>query len=376
MACDSGPSTPVSPTSTTGQSPHNRSRPRFGVSPDQSPRAHRSTLPKRPGVHDTNSVNGRASFVSTASTRRPIFLPSRPSMISMFSTESNGTTTGRSFISYTSTFSALDNVRAKSTASLPQLSEQVQDSARGHLEALPKAERRGSRLKGFGMSMIDIPSRSSGLSIAEERLKRYQRNAAITAQHGQAPGFLHSQARTSTGIETGSRERSEEKGWFSTFNFGTKRFTSRTALERKVDKDGSALITTVAEAEETSPLVDKSDRVGKPVANEHTGYMDCVYENGHKQPLPHTPAATPAPSRQLPLIVSFLDQEDAALAKPHIKKPAPPKRALRAFEDESDPPLAPMDPKLLAAEMSSAMTQKVVCSVCDLKGVNFPSCRK
>jgi hypothetical protein len=374
MACDSGPSTPVSPTSTTGRSPYNRSRPQFGVSPSQSPRAHRSTLPKRM-VHDTNSVNGRASFVSTTSTRRPIFLPSRPSMISMFSTESNGTTTGRSFISFTSTFSTLDNVRAKSTASLPQLSEQAQDSARGHLEALPKNERRGSRLKGFGMSMVDIPSKSSGLSIAEERLKRYQRNAAITAQHAQAP-VLHTRARTTTGIETGSRERSEEKGWFSTFNFGTKRFTSRTALERKVDKDVSAATTTVVEAEETSPLVDKSDRVGKPVPNEHTGYMDCVYENGYKQPLPHTPAATPAASRQLPLIVSALDQEDVALAKPAIQQPAPPKRALRAFEDESDPPLAPMDPKLLAAEMSSAMTQKVVCSVCDLKGVNFPSCRK
>lgn len=35
-----------------------------------------------------------------------------------------------------------------------------------------------------------------------------------------------------------------------------------------------------------------------------------------------------------------------------------------------------MDPTLAAAELASALTKHVCCSVCAAKGVNFPECRK
>lgn len=46
------------------------------------------------------------------------------------------------------------------------------------------------------------------------------------------------------------------------------------------------------------------------------------------------------------------------------------------FDLTSSEPIAPIDPVLAAAEMSSALTKHVLCSVCGMKGVNFPGCRK
>jgi len=38
--------------------------------------------------------------------------------------------------------------------------------------------------------------------------------------------------------------------------------------------------------------------------------------------------------------------------------------------------IAPIDPSLAAAELASALTKHVTCSVCSAKGVNFPECRR
>jgi hypothetical protein len=38
--------------------------------------------------------------------------------------------------------------------------------------------------------------------------------------------------------------------------------------------------------------------------------------------------------------------------------------------------IATIDPTLAAAELASALTKHVCCSVCTVKGVNFPECRK
>ena len=41
-----------------------------------------------------------------------------------------------------------------------------------------------------------------------------------------------------------------------------------------------------------------------------------------------------------------------------------------------DVEIAQIDPSLAAAELASALTKHVCCSVCAVKGVNFPECRK
>lgn len=248
-------------------------------------------------------------------------------------------------------------------------------------------------------SMIDLPKagKASGLSIAEERLRRYQRNAAIEAQHASGGYGQHTRARTTTGaLETKplysgkSGSGSGEKGWFSSFNFGTRRFNGRTGSERRADREHVRAFTSPSDEEEHLLVRDDTDKeeevLGKRLPNDQPGFkqdLESVYEGepGYKQPLPQTPAATPASNTRLPLVVSPSssdlvtdngnEQEDGK-----IPRPLPPKRAPRAFEDESDPPLAPIDARLLDAEMKSTMTQKVVCAVCHAKGVNFPSCRK
>ena len=291
-----------------------------------------------------------------------------------------------------SNMTARDGFLTKSTASLPQLSQQVANEMGAREAGHPHAEfstlgsaRKNSRMR----SMVDLPKagKSSGLSIAEERLRRYQRNAAIEAQHSSP--VLHTGSKTTIGLAEpvggGSLNpgKSAEKGWFSTFNFGTRRFNSRTGSERRADRESGRassprldeeqrlLTVTVDNKEETS--------TSKPVLETRPSYgqdLDSVCESGYKQALPHTPAATPAASRQLPLLVSPCGAE-STYEHPRVDaKPLAPKRTPRAFEDASDPPLAPMDPRLLEAEMSSAMTQKVVCAVCHAKGVNFPSCRQ
>ncbi|OXB38686.1 hypothetical protein J007_01496 [Cryptococcus neoformans] len=62
----------------------------------------------------------------------------------------------------------------------------------------------------------------------------------------------------------------------------------------------------------------------------------------------------------------------------HLHPPPSSSRTRRRlpFELPSSEPIAPIDPVLAAAEMSSALTKHVVCSVCGMKGVNFPECRK
>jgi hypothetical protein len=52
-----------------------------------------------------------------------------------------------------------------------------------------------------------------------------------------------------------------------------------------------------------------------------------------------------------------------------------PRRRL-PFEPEGLDKIASIDPALAAAEMASALTKHVVCSVCGAEGVNFPECRK
>jgi len=247
--------------------------------------------------------------------------------------------------------------------------------------------------------MIDLPKagKASGLSIAEERLRRYQRNAAIEAQHASGGYGQHTRARTTTGapetkpLHSGkSGSGSGEKGWFSSFNFGTRRFNGRTGSERRADREHVRAFTSPSDEVEHLLVpydTDKEEEMsGKHFSNDQPGFkqdLESVYESDpvYKQSLPQTPAATPAANRQLPLVVSppssdlaadnGNEQEDGKITRPLV-----PKRAPRAFEDASDPPLAPMDARLLDAEMKSTMTQKVVCAVCHAKGVNFPSCRK
>lgn len=62
----------------------------------------------------------------------------------------------------------------------------------------------------------------------------------------------------------------------------------------------------------------------------------------------------------------------------HLHPPPSSSRTRRRlpFELPSSEPIAPVDPVLAAAEMSSALTKHVVCNVCGMKGVNFPECRK
>lgn len=333
-------------------------------------------------------------------------------MISMFSTESNGTTAGRSFMSYSgsirsvTTMTARDGFLTKSTASLPQLSlsqQAVHESGgrdpESNSQPRPEFSTLGPRRNSRMRSMIDLPKagKASGLSIAEERLRRYQRNAAIEAQHASGGYGQHTRARTTTGaLETKplhsgkSGSGSGEKGWFSSFNFGTRRFNGRTGSERRADREHVLAFTSPSDEDEHLLVPDDTDKEeemsGKHFPNDQPGLkqdLESVYESDpvYKQSLPQTPAATPAANRQLPLVVSppssdlaadnGNEQEDGKITRPLV-----PKRAPRAFEDASDPPLAPMDARLLDAEMKSTMTQKVVCAVCHAKGVNFPSCRK
>ncbi|KAK8865580.1 hypothetical protein IAR55_000724 [Kwoniella newhampshirensis] len=49
---------------------------------------------------------------------------------------------------------------------------------------------------------------------------------------------------------------------------------------------------------------------------------------------------------------------------------------IRKLPFEPAEAVAPIDPALAAAEMSSALTKHVTCGVCGVKGVNFPECRK
>ncbi|OCF42839.1 hypothetical protein I317_03316 [Kwoniella heveanensis CBS 569] len=53
--------------------------------------------------------------------------------------------------------------------------------------------------------------------------------------------------------------------------------------------------------------------------------------------------------------------------------PSTPRRKL-PFEPSGE--IAPIDPSLAAAELSSALTKHVMCGVCGGSGVNFPECRK
>lgn len=55
---------------------------------------------------------------------------------------------------------------------------------------------------------------------------------------------------------------------------------------------------------------------------------------------------------------------------------APRKAASSASLLCPDMEIAAMDPTLAAAELASALTKHVCCSVCAVKGVNFPECRK
>lgn len=174
------------------------------------------------------------------------------------------------------------------------------------------------------------------------------------------------------------------------FQLGTRRFNGRTGSERRADREHVRAFTSPSDEDEHLLVPDDTDKEeemsGKHFPNDQPGFkqdLESVYESDpvYKQSLPQTPAATPAANRQLPLVVSppssdlaadnGNEQEDGKITRPLV-----PKRAPRAFEDASDPPLAPMDARLLDAEMKSTMTQKVVCAVCHAKGVNFPSCRK
>lgn len=53
-----------------------------------------------------------------------------------------------------------------------------------------------------------------------------------------------------------------------------------------------------------------------------------------------------------------------------------PRRRLPFEPSETDSINTVIDPELAAAELRSALTKQVVCGVCNVKGVNFPECRK
>ncbi|WWC88223.1 uncharacterized protein L201_003128 [Kwoniella dendrophila CBS 6074] len=52
------------------------------------------------------------------------------------------------------------------------------------------------------------------------------------------------------------------------------------------------------------------------------------------------------------------------------------KSRLLPFEPSSLEKINPIDPELAKAELSSTLTKRVICGVCEMKGVNFPECRK
>ena len=53
-----------------------------------------------------------------------------------------------------------------------------------------------------------------------------------------------------------------------------------------------------------------------------------------------------------------------------------PKQSSSSLLLSSQPQIASLDPSFAAAELASALTKHVSCSVCDAKGVNLPECRR
>ncbi|WRT66028.1 uncharacterized protein IL334_002979 [Kwoniella shivajii] len=64
------------------------------------------------------------------------------------------------------------------------------------------------------------------------------------------------------------------------------------------------------------------------------------------------------------------------LASMHEKMASTASTPRRRLPFEPTGNIAPIDPALAAAEMSSCLTKHVTCGVCGVEGVNFPECRK
>lgn len=91
-------------------------------------------------------------------------------------------------------------------------------------------------------------------------------------------------------------------------------------------------------------------------------------------PLLRTIASSPSfpisPPQTQPLHPKFNSSTMSSASTPRRRLP---------FDPESDSPsnaILPIDPALAAAELASALTKHVTCSVCGVQGINFPECRK
>jgi hypothetical protein len=330
-----------------------------------SNRSNHDPGPSSPASPASNRGQDNKSY-STSPVLRKALIPSRPS--SIFSNVTR-TSLAPSFISFNGSIRSVrfgaEGLRTKSTASLPTL----------HLEGsmhVKSSRRHASHAEGFGMSMIDLPSaaqstmdRNNGAAsvvgeTAEDRLRRYQRNTSSKL----------SQNRASTSGSAGVNQRvraGSERSWFSSLGFGRRGHNIRSPLSREGSSEPP-------DHEEASRLLPAEGDCGLSSPSDKPSLVN-------KKDNTKIAVDSSTSSRRKTTTTSKLRNQTDSTVDPSTTGPSTPgddpvKRASRAFEDAADGNIAPISAKLLAAEMSSAMTQKAVCSVCRTQGTNFPSCRK
>lgn len=100
---------------------------------------------------------------------------------------------------------------------------------------------------------------------------------------------------------------------------------------------------------------------------------------GRSTPAPHLRTTSSSSSPDLP---SFFKSKSRLQFKKHTNHlststlPLPRPSSSTLLQAHHQTQINPIDPKLAAAELSSALTKHVSCSMCGLEGVNFPECRK
>ncbi|WVQ85745.1 hypothetical protein IAT38_007912 [Cryptococcus sp. DSM 104549] len=119
-----------------------------------------------------------------------------------------------------------------------------------------------------------------------------------------------------------------------------------------------------AELQASQPLATAPRPVGRRTST------SAAMEHGQNIPQLNTISVSPAhtlrPVASSPQISSLRSSEPAP-------RTAGSRRQLPFEPTEA---VAPIDPALAAAELSSALTKHVECGVCGMRGVNFPNCRK
>lgn len=372
----SGLSTPVSPSSTNVQQSELLGPDGGAITTtthtttDRGSSSHGSLPPPNPPAA---WQDGPISPASLRSSRR-IFLPSRPSSSSIYTM---GSERAPSFMSFSgsimSRYPGHDaDLVSKSTASLPQLSRDVESRPSPLRTSSGPSDDNGSwrwsRLR-LGRTRSGAIVKSSKMS-AEDHLRRHQRSATM-----------------GSGRVSPSDAKSERSTW-SSFIPGLPFTTSR------VSRQSSPLKTTLEEEQQplnqnthnsSSSDHQRSESLTVTLTPDQKD-QEAMEEFAQKMRLLDTPDDTPAGGHPSPLVMSpeihpanymakTSSQGLGPSAMPACPDGLPAQKRTRAFEDNQQQ-FAPVDPKLLALEMKSTLTQKGVCSVCKTKGVNFPSCGK